>query len=493
MAFTFRNSSDSADLATWSPTSGAALEWLLYCDRSAPGPGPATSWLYVRVEDPDNPGTYLTSGHPALDAQELQVRIIGSLNPSSDPDFAPVLTGWTRLGAGAVLMLPAWRGNCAVRCESKWVLSVGSSGSQEPFAYQLCVGQGAPPAAALPLLEGDGILTGVGDSTLTRWIDYVAVTASGSPDDKVHLVARRWLNAGATTYEAAADVTLNQTDGDSASLSSGEEYWAVLTQVAGSITVMKGSKALTGAAVYPDQPAGELLAAHVRVGYDAGGGAIADGDIVQGCVADRWEVRAGSGLTAIVGRGRGVIARQYVETDVEQTVALTASVTRYLYRESNGDLSLETTLTPPTTGARALATIVTDGSGVTALADLRDGWLEGRAERLRLAQAGNETTGTDVARVAVDRPSCLDRGVVTVRTASAGATGSTDVTVVRTRAGTPADIGTASIAAGGYSAVLTLTAADLQAGDYLSLDVDAVTSGGSRAADIAVTLVACPV
>ena len=493
MAFGFRNSADSADLTTWSPTTDAALEWLLYCDRGAAGAGPSNTWLYLRVEDPDNPGTWLTSGHPALDAQELQVRIIGSLNPGGDPDFAAVLTGWTRLGAGAVLQLPAWRGDCAVRCESRWILAVGSSGSQEPFAYELAVGQGAPPAAALPLLDGDGIIAGIGDSTLTRWIDWLAVTPTGTPDDQVHLVARRWLDGGVITYEAAADVTLNQTDGDSATLGSGEEYKAILTQAASSVTVTKGSKALAGAATWPNQPAGEPLAARITVPYGVSGSVITDAEIVSLVVADRFEVRAGVGLTAIVAPGRAVLARQYVASDLEQTVILTASVTRYLYLAANGDLSLETSLAAPSLGARPLATIVTDGSGVTSLTDLRDTWREPRAECLRLAQAGNETTGTDVARIAVNRPSCLDRGTVAVRTASAGATGSTDVTLVRTRAGTPADIGTASIAAGGYSAVLTLTAADLQAGDYLSLDVDAVTSGGSRAADIAVTLVACPV
>jgi hypothetical protein len=495
--FQFRNSADSADLTTWSPTDSTVLEWLLYCDRGSAGAGPALSWLYLEVEDPDNPGTWLTSGHPLIDAGEVYARVIGYLNPGGDTAFTPILTGWVRLNlaTGSVLTFPAWRGDCAVRCETKVVPVIGTTGAQVAATYRLSVGEGAPPAAALPLLGGDGILTGVGDASLTGWVDWFEITASGTPDDLLNWVAHRWIEQGLLRQEAADTLAVSQDDGDSATLGSGEEYRALLTQTAGGggFTLTKGSKAGTGLALWPAQPAGEPLAARVVVPYGAAGTVLTASEITSVVVADRFEVRAGAGLTAIVGTGRGILARQWVARETETTLTLNASVTRYVYLAPNGDLSQETTLVAPSLGARPLAEVTTDGSGVTGIVDLRDSWLEPRAERLRLYDHGTEGTGTDIDRLMVDRPCCVDRGTLTLRTASSGgATGSTDVTIVRTRAGTPADVATGSIAAGGYSGGLVWTDVGLQAGDYLSLDVDAITSGGSQGADLAVSIVACP-
>ena len=494
MSFLFRNAADSADLTTWSPTDSTVLEWLLYNDRGSAGAGPALSWLFLEVEDPANPGTWLTSGHPLIDAGEVYARIIGYLNPGADTLFTPVLTGWVRLNlaAGNVLVFPAWRGDCAVRCETKVVPVVGTTGAQVAATYRLCVGEGAPPPAALPLLGGDGILTGAGDATLTGWIDWFEITASGTPDDLLNWVAHRWMDRGVIRQEALGTLAVSQDDGDSATLGSGEEYRALLTQTAGGggFTLTKGSKAGTGLATWPAQPAGEPLAARVVVPYGAGGTVLTASEITSLVVADRFEVRAGVGLAAIVAPGRGIIARQWVSRETETTLTLTASVTRYVYLAANGDLSQETALVAPSLGARPLAEITTDGSGVTAIVDLRDSWLEPRAERIRLRQLGAETVATDVDMAPVDRPCCLDRVTDTLTVASGG-TGSTDVSLVRWRAGASSTIGTASIAAGGFSGVCILTDSVLEAGDVLGLDVTGVSSDSS-ASGLTLTAVACP-
>lgn len=498
MSFSWRNSTDTAALTTADFTSTATLTALLWWSRDAAGAGPAEPAIVrVLVEDPDNPGSYLTSGHPALDAQECQVRIVGSLNPGSDAAFSEVLTGWTRLGTDGVLVLPPMRGDTAWEIEVRWVLSAGLAGSRVPFAYRLEAAEGSVPAEAVPAaLLGDGIVIGIGDSALTRFVEYVPVTATGTPDDEVHIGASdfRWLYRGAYRYQSFLDVTLSQDDGDAATLTSGEEYWAVLTlPPAGGVTTTKGSKAVAGAALRPAQPADELFVAAVRVSYDAGGGAIADGDIAAAVVADRFQPRTGTGLAVIVGTGRAWIARQWVARTTETTVAVPASVTRYLWLESTAALTLTTTDVAPSAGALRIATVTTDGSGVTSLADTRASWWEPRRETIALRALGAETVVTAADVVGIDRALMLDRGRVALRLASSGgATGSTDVYVVRTRAGVTTDMAFGSIAAGGYDAVLSVFQGELQAGDSVHLDVNATTSGGSQGADVTVILSAYP-
>ena len=102
---------------------------------------------------------------------------------------------------------------------------------------------------------------------------------------------------------------------------------------------------------------------------------------------------------------------------------------------------------------------------------------------VRLRQAGDETAGTAVDSVYLPYPWAVDSGEVRVRTASTGATGSTDVAVELD--GTTFGVG--SIAAQGSAAALTLTGWSGAAG-WLTLDVTAVTSGGTRAADLEIVL-----
>lgn len=497
MAFTWRNSTDTAALTTSDFTSAATLTALLWWSRGAAGAGPSEpSLVRLLVEDPDNPGAYLTSGHPALDSQECQVRITGSLNPGSDAAFSEVLTGWTRLGTDGVLVLPPMRGDTAWEIEIRWVLSAGLAGSRIPFAYRLEAAEGSVPAEAVPAaLLGDGIVLGIGDPTLTRFVEHVPVTPTGTPDDKVHIgdAAFRWLYCGGYRYEGVADVTLSQDDGDAATLTSGEEYWAVLTlSPSGGATTTKGSKATAGAALRPAQPADELYVAAVRVAYDAGGGAIATGDIASGVAADRFQPRAGTGLTVIVGTGRAWVARQWCSRTTETTVVVPANVTRYLWLESTAALTLTTTDVAPSAGALRIATVITDGSSVMTLTDTRASWWEPRRETLRLRAAGSEATGTAVDVLTIDRPLWLDRGRMVLRVASAGATGSTDVTIVRSRGGSESDMATGTIAAGGYDGVLSISQGDLQAGDSLHLDVDAITAGGTQGSDVSIVLAAHP-
>lgn len=127
-----------------------------------------------------------------------------------------------------------------------------------------------------------------------------------------------------------------------------------------------------------------------------------------------------------------------------------------------------------------LATVAVAAGDIVSVTDARR--LLG-LDLVRLRQTGDETAGTAVDRLYLPYAWAVDSGEVRVRTASTGATGSTDVAVEL--AGTT--FGSGSIAAQGTSAALTFTSFAGAAG-WLTLDVAAVTSGGTRAADLEVVL-----
>jgi len=485
MAFAFYETDDATPIATHTFSSATALETHLWYSKGTPGAGPADPcYLQVSV------GGAL-SGHAALDAQEFQVRIVGSSNPSSDPAFAPMLTGWTRIGTGAVFSLPSFRGDCAVHLEVRVVLGI-SGGSNPPFSYELTALHGTLPAALLPALYGDGIITGLGDGLVSEWVDWPQVTETGTPDEYANLPIRRALICGVPYAWDAEAVELNQNDSAPAALSSGEAYWAIISQGTASVTTTKGAKAVEASAVLPTAPAGELVLAHFLVQYQAATSVIEQADIVQVAVAGRWQVRAGTGLEAIVGAGRAFVGRQYLASTAEQSVVLSASVTTTLYLDTDGIVT-----SGQSDYALPLADVTTDGSAVTAIVDRRADWWEPRAQVLTLVKTGTESAANDVAQCLVPSRCAVDRVLASVRTASAGATGSTDLDINVTTAGAASTLFTGgtnapSIAAQGYTDATYPLLTLLDAGDWLSLDIDAITSGGSQAADVAVAVVVGP-
>lgn len=485
MSFAFYETDNTTPLSVHDFTSTATLETHLWYGKGSPGAGPADP-CYVQVSVGG-----LTSGHAALDSQECQVRIVGWSNPSDDPAFAPFVTGWTRIGTGSVFALPSFRGNCAVHMEVRWELGI-SGGSTPPFAYELTVYYGTVEAALLPALYGDGIITGLGDGLVSEWIDYAAVTETGTPDAYVNYPVRRGLICGVPYAWDAGSSELDQNDVTPAALGSGEAYWAILSQGVSSVTVTKGTKDVEASATLPAAPAGELVLAHVLVQYQAATSVIEQADITQIAIAGRWQVRAGTGLEAIIGAGRAFVGRQYIASTAEQSVILGASATTTIYIDTAG---LATT--GQSDFALPIADVTTDGSAVTAVVDLRADWWEPRAQTLTLVKTGNESAANDVAQCLVPFRCAVDRVLSSVRTASAGATGSTDLDVNKSDGGVSESLFTGgtnipSIAAQAYTDVTYPLVTLLEAGDWLNLDIDAITSGGSRAADIGVALVICP-
>ena len=430
--------------------------------------GPAQSRLYFRARVA---GAY--SGHAILDQHAIEMRITGSDNPDSDPDFVPYTTGWTRIGANRVFECPPMRSNCALYLEVRLSPLAQHSGTTASVTWDVVPIVDEDPPWETEILH-HGILTGVGDGATSEWVISPTVTETGTPDAYANVSARQWLYLGIPHVGAAEAVELDQTDGDGATLGSGESYLAFLSQDpagGGAVTVTKGTKAASPD--FPVLPDGEWWMATVTVAYGAGGSVITTADIAlepSDTRSGRFEPLAGTGLELLVNPGRTATATVTAQT----SVTLPASDTRYAWVGKGGGIVLTTTATPPAAGATPICDVTTDGSGVTALTDRRV-FAEPNAECWRLSVGGTLTVGAGVAALVAPWRGAIDRATARLWVASAGATGSTGIALQVAGA----DVGTASIAAGGKSGALVLTETAFEAGDLLTLDIHTITSGGT--------------
>jgi len=346
-----------------------------------------------------------------------------------------------------------------------------------------------------------GILTGVATADTTEIVDAITLTETGTPDAYVQVPWRHYLWMGESHWGAACQVELNQTDGDSATLSSGEEYLALVWQNrTGDATADKGSKAAAGTATAPDMSGTGVPLAVVTVSYQAATSVIVDADIDNLTIDGRFRVTDNGAASFIcdIGSGRALTGGAYVRIDNASTYTFDASETNYLWVISDGFMA-DTTGIPPSSGAVPLAKVITDGSGVTSVTDLRQ-YHEAGADIVVLRQSGDEATGTNVDRMMIPYPFNIDRVSMAVMTAAAGgATGSTTCDVNKVTGGSSATLFTnqgganeslPTIATGGYLDTEAMPEVVTgNAGDYLTLDVDAITATGSRAAEVAVALV----
>lgn len=441
--------------------------------------GPAQSRLYFRARVA---GAY--AGHPILDQHALEMRITGSSNPGTDPDFVPYTTGWQRVGTNRVLECPPMRSNTALYLEVRLSPLAQHSGTTAPVTWDVVPIVDEDPAWETDILH-HGILTGVGDGETSEWTDSPTVTETGTPDDKANVSARAWLYLGVPYVEAGEAVTLDQNDGNGDALGVGESYYAFLSQApsGGATTVTKGTKGTTPD--YPTLPDGEWWMANVEVNYGAGGSVITTADLTldpSETRSGRFEPSAGTGLELLVNPGRTATATVTAQT----SATLPASQTRYAWVGKGGAVTLTTAAVPPGPGATPVCDVTTDGSGVTAIVDRRV-FAEPNAECLRLSVSGTLTVSAGVAAFVAPWRGAIDRAEARLWTAAAGATGATGIAVQVDGA----DVGTASIAAGNKSGTLVMTATEFEAGDLVSLDVDTITSGGVTEVGCDVWIVAC--
>ncbi len=365
------------------------------------------------------------------------------------------------------LVLPALRAGCAYDLSLVFSHPLVTGAMTTAYSWQLGVScnEAYQPAGLVPDAPV-GVLSGLGCAAVSEWITAPTL-ANGT--GKVTLGACAYVHQGIRREIAGGDVALDQNDWSAAALAATEEYVAVLSVgSAGTVTTTKGDKATAGTALTPTYPAGELPIAVVRVPF---GGVIVTSTLVA--VSGRCLVADTTGLVVSVQPGRVQVPGYLVTPATVQTLTLANGATSRVYMSEAGVANDDG-------DGALLAEVVTSAGDITSVTDLRR--LLGLTE-VHLRQVGNETAATAADRFYLPWGWTIDSGEVRVRTASTGATGSTTVNVQL--AGSTVFSG--SIAAQGTSGALTFTATTGAAG-WLTLDVAAVTSGGTRAVDTEVVL-----
>ena len=355
--------------------------------------GGSVSNLSIQAVDP---ATGLDSGIDWLDETWIEARVNGGANPGPAAAFHSITTDWYRLGDGSVLPLPDLPGNCAYYLEIRLHPPLKDGAPTESVNFKLVANYNESALSLTGGLSdlGQGIVTGVGDRTVTEWVEAPTVLATGTPDAYVHVAKRWWVGAGVSlrTY-ATDDLLLNQNDSASVALTSGHEYKAVISQppsagngdVASVVT--KGLLSTTTTSVLPALPAGNLLIATVLVSYHSSASVITQGNITIFAAGGRGKCSIGTGLTVNVCALRAIMPGARIINRSARAVTVTGNaspITSYLWLGSNDTVTVvASSAAPPFVGALPLCSCVANATTVTAVTDLRT-FFEPNAKILRL-------------------------------------------------------------------------------------------------------------
>ena len=377
---------DNTTLATalaFGPTAAGATSatQILHFWLNKGTPGGSISNLTLQAVDP---ATGLDSGLDWLDQSWLEARVNGGANPGADPTFISLTTDWYRLGDSALLPLPNLPGNCAYYVELRLHPPLIGGTPTESVNFQLVANYNE---SALNLTGGlsdlgQGIVTGVGDRTVTEWVEAPTVLATGTPDAYVHVAKRWWVYQGISLRTYATDALLfNQNDSAVAALTTGHEYQALISQPPSAGTadvasvVTKGVLSTTGTSVLPALPAGNLLIATVLVAYHASASVILQTNITVFAAGGRGKPSIGTGLTVNVCALRAIMPGARIINRSARVVTVTGNaspITSYIWLGGTDTFTVvPTSATPPFAGALPICKCVANATTVTSVTDLR--------------------------------------------------------------------------------------------------------------------------
>lgn len=401
------------------------------------------------------------------DLAEFTLQVTAVQNVPLDPLFTGTTTSALRTTR---LDLPALRAGCAYDLAIVFAPTLHTGAATTAYSWRLGVSYNESyREIALVPDAPTGILPGLGDISVNEW---VTAPTLANATGKVTLGDCGYVHAGIFRYAFGADVTLNQDDGSSVTLGSGEEYVAVLSAGSSGITTTKGDLATAGSALTPAYPAGELPLAVVRVPY---GGVIVTSTLLA--VSGRCLVTDAGGLIVTVQPGRAVSPGMLAAPATVQTLTLADNSTVYVYLSESG---VAGSAAAPT--GIPLATVTTVGGDITVLTDTRRIL---RGQPIRLSASGTETAAANIARIYVPYQWTMDRADLRLMTPSAGATGSTDLVV---RIDAIYELINDNIPAQDTAYLTPALLITTWTPGWITLECDGVTSGGTPAADIEVLL-----
>ncbi len=330
----------------------------------------AGGYLEILTEQTPSMLDWISSGAPPVDEWwgRFQVTSTGGSTPGQERLNDSIQS----MGHLAVADLPPIKaGNWVIG--DFWLRQPANSAGGSAVNIRLVVAgdeaaRGVPDGVAASVW---GVISGV-NLIRSFLISGAAITATGTPDDQVHVAARAWLIGGVSYSDGTQDITFNQNDSVPSALTAGQGYWATISQgVTSTPTVTKGIRGTTP--VKPAVPSGELLLAFVLVSYQADASDIASGDIDQSLLAygRLLGIAPATGLSMVIHAGESLAGGFQQFHALPQTVTLVGTATNRVWMEYTGAVTVTQTAAPPSPAAILLWTAVTSGSAVTSLTDNR--------------------------------------------------------------------------------------------------------------------------
>jgi len=382
-----------AGVDTYTPTAGtptAAQTTRVYNDNGGTASADDATELRITAVSRNAGDTNFTAEHSLAAGAYIECRAVGS----GGVGVAAQTTEWTPVGKGKYLYLRDLPSNCYRTIETRINAPAGYGTADVEVLLDAVA---AAPAVAIEDGHHEsgavGVCHGVGDGYFGALLEGGTLTASGSPDNIVHLDLTTWIAAGVPHSLlpgiGAAEVTINGTDGAAASLASGESYWVALSLASdGTVTQTKGSKGTSPLAVSarPTPLSDEPLLGYVEREYDA---TIESGDIYQEDRVYGWfkATTSGASLVSVISGGQAMVDNRLITMTGATSVTLTASQTNYVYLNPAGTLSANITGARPNVRSLLLYVFTTDGSGVTATVDRRS-YCGRRIHAMRFEKSG---------------------------------------------------------------------------------------------------------
>lgn len=302
-------------------------------------------------------------------------------------------TAWTRVGKNARLSLRKIPGDCYRELEVRLNIPAGSGSVardvlliSDHSSTSRSIGEGHYEGA-------QGVLAGVGDSDFSAILSGGVLTPNSPADNEVNLSLSVGVVAGVPFAMAEQAIVFNDEDGSSVALASGESYPVIVSfgsDGAGGVEVhaTKGDKAT--APLDPDDrpelPDGDVLIGFVEVPFSAE---------IDSTEIDQQELLLGgfaldstaSSLTVQVHGGHGMVNNHIVRSLKKTPLTLPASDDSYLWVGQGATYYQTTDLEAPVPRAALLWKVTTDGTGVTAVVDLRT-WIAPNLYALPISRGG---------------------------------------------------------------------------------------------------------
>lgn len=379
---------------TFTPETGtpsAAQEVHLWNDKGAVAASDTANDVLVgALSGAAGSGSYSAQGTLAAN-RLIQVRAIDVAGTG----IAVQTTPWTPVGKNAFLSLRPIPSNCTRHLEVRADVPGGFGVvAEDVLLVPYYNGVSVPLEDGHYEGGGQGVLAGVGDASYTAILSGGAITANGTPDDKVDITTLVGVHEGEPYCIVAAEYTLSALDGVGATLGANESYLATVSvgsDGAGGFELhftksVKGTSPLS-VSLRPEVPAGETLLGYIEREQDA---TIEQADIDQ---ATRYwggfalEYSATS-LTVYVHGGRALVGNRMIRRATRSPITLDALDDSWVWLLPNGSFSATLDTTAPDDRALLLWKATTDGSGVTAVVDLRT-WTAPNMVALQFTKLGN--------------------------------------------------------------------------------------------------------